>query len=127
MNPKRFLPTMLIAFLFTLILYILKLLFNSGLVHLPFIKFNFLIIVNLLLFTMSLFNFYKLSRMDATNPSALIRSVMVGSLIKMMFFAVAALVYATQQTTSVGTASLLIGMGMYLIYAWLEVKIATIK
>lgn len=85
-------------------------------------KFKFIMVVNLILFSMSIFNFIRLGKVDLTKPSAMVRSVMLGTLFKMVIFASAALVYATQKKLPVGYPTLLTSMGLYLIYTWLEIR-----
>jgi hypothetical protein len=83
---------------------------------------KFIMVVNLMLFSMSIFNYIRLRKMDASKPSAMVRSVMVGTLLKMMIFAGAALAYATQKKAPVGYPTLLSSMGLYLIYTWIEIS-----
>lgn len=90
-------------------------------------KFKFIMAVNLMLFIMSIFNFVRLSKMDAANPHAMVRSVMVGTLLKMLVFAGAALTYATQKKAPVGMPTLVSSMALYLIYTWLEIRWTQIK
>ncbi len=85
-------------------------------------KFKFIMVVNLMLFSLSIFNFIRLHKMNANQPSAMVRSVMVGTLLKMVIFASAALVYAKQTKVPVGFPTLLTSMGLYLIYTWLEIN-----
>jgi len=90
-------------------------------------KFKFIMAVNLMLFFMSIFNFFRLIKMDATNPHAMVRSVMVGTLLKMLVFAGAALAYATQKKVPVGMPTLVTSMALYLLYTWLEIRWTQIK
>jgi hypothetical protein len=83
---------------------------------------KFIMVVNLMLFSMSIYNYIRLRRMDASKPSAMVRSVMVGTLLKMVIFAGAALAYATQKKAPVGYPTLLSSMGLYLIYTWIEIS-----
>ena len=85
-------------------------------------KFKFMMVVNLILFSLSILNFIRLRKMDVKQPSAMVRSVMMGTLLKMMIFATAALIYAKQTKVPVGFPTLLISMGLYLIYTWLEIN-----
>jgi hypothetical protein len=85
-------------------------------------KFKFIMVVNLMLFSMSIYNFIRLRNVDEAKPSAMVRSVMVGTLLKMVIFAGAALAYATQKKAPVGYPTLLSSMGLYLIYTWLEIR-----
>ena len=78
--------------------------------------------MNALLFGMSLFNHYRLSYNINNNPNAMVRSVMLGTLLKMIVFAGAALVYATQKKGPVGILTLIISMVLYLIYTFLEIQ-----
>ena len=45
---------------------------------------KFIMVLNLMLFSMSIYNFIRIRKLDVNNPSAMVRSVMVGTLIKMM-------------------------------------------
>lgn len=84
-------------------------------------NFKFVMVVNLMLFSMSIYNYFRLRKIDATKPSAMVRSVMVGTLLKMMIFAGAALTYAAQKKAPVGYPTLLASMGLYLVYTWIEI------
>jgi len=123
MTRKQITP---ILFLFVLINTLL-LFGNAYFMEVNFIKYKFIMVVNLMLFAMSIFNFIRLKKMDDKNPHAMVRSVMVGTLLKMLIFAGAALGYATQTKTPVGMATLLISMALYLIYTWLEIRWTQIK
>jgi len=86
------------------------------------LKIDFVIVVNTMLFVVSYFNLRRISKMDITKPTLMVQSVMLGSLLKMIIFAGAALVYATQKKGPVGISTLLVSMGLYLIYTWLEIN-----
>lgn len=86
------------------------------------VKYEFVMAVNLILLMMAIFNFNRIRKVDMNNPRAMINSVMVGSLLKMLVFAGAALFYATQKKAPVGIPTLLASMVLYLIYTWLEIK-----
>lgn len=86
------------------------------------VKIPFVLVVNLMLFILSIFSFRRIQKMDVQKPNLMVQSVMMGTIIKMMVFAVAALVYAKQQTGPVGLTSLLISMGLYLGYTYLEIQ-----
>ena len=123
MTRKQIAP---ILFLFVLINTLL--LFGNAYFTEPnFIKFKFIMVVNLMLFSLSIFNYIRLKKMDDKNPHAMIRSVMVGTLLKMLIFAGAALAYATQTKIPVGIPTLLVSMALYLIYTWLEIRWTQIK
>jgi hypothetical protein len=91
------------------------------------LNYYFVIVVNTMLLIMSLLNYYRLQKMDPTNANAMVRSVMLGTLLKMGVFAIAALIYATQKKGPVGITTLLVSMGIYLFYTWLEIQWATKK
>jgi len=94
-------------------------LFNG--IRVPF-KVNFVLTVNMMLFSMVYLNYIRLQRLDQNNPNALIRSVMLGTLFKLIIFAGAALTYVKQVKEPVGYPSLLASMALYLAYTWLEIK-----
>ena len=94
-------------------------LFNG--IRVPF-KVNFVLTVNMMLFAMVYLNYIRLQRLDQNNPNALIRSVMLGTLFKLIIFASAALTYVKQIKEPVGYPSLLASMALYLAYTWLEIK-----
>ncbi|MFY8165977.1 MAG: hypothetical protein ACOVJ8_05255 [Sediminibacterium sp.] len=91
------------------------------------LNYYFVIVVNTMLLIMSLLNYYRLQKMDPTNANAMVRSVMLGTLLKMGVFVIAALIYATQKKGPVGITTLLVSMGIYLFYTWLEIQWATKK
>ena len=61
-------------------------------------------------------------KIDFNNPRSVVNSVMIGTLLKMVIFAGAALAYATQKKAPIGMPTLLSSMGLYLIYTWLEIR-----
>lgn len=81
----------------------------------------FVLVVNGLLFIMALFNYKRISQVDASNPNAMVRSVMTGTMLKFIVFGGAALWYATQKKAPIGTNNLFIAMGLYLVYTWIEI------
>ena len=87
----------------------------------------FIMVVNTMLLFMAVLSYYRIQKMDATNANAMVRSVMLGTLLKMGVFAVAALLYATQKKAPVGIPTLLVSMGLYLLYTWFEIQWATKK
>jgi hypothetical protein len=88
---------------------------------------NFIIVVNVILFTMALFNFQRISKVDLSKPHAMVRSVMTGTMIKFIIFGGAALWYATQKKAPIGNLNLIIAMGLYLLYSWIEIGWTKIK
>jgi hypothetical protein len=97
-------------------------------VSIPFtINNNFVLVVNLILFTMALFNFKRISHLDLNNPNAMVRSVMTGTMLKFIVFGGGALWYATQKKAPIGTNNLFIAMGLYLLYTWIEIGWTKVK
>jgi hypothetical protein len=82
---------------------------------------SFIIIVNSILFILSLFNYKRISQVDLSKPNAMVRSVMTGTMIKFIVFGGSALWYATQKKAPIGSMNLLIAMGLYLLYTLLEI------
>lgn len=113
---KEFRPV-LAMFFAVLVLVLLQQ--NMGL-NLP-INSMFIIVVNCMLFIMALFNFKRISEVDLKNPNAMVRSVMMGTMLKFIVFGGAALWYASQKKAPIGTNNLFIAMGLYLIYTWIEI------
>jgi hypothetical protein len=121
-----FLKKNLTAFLLFMIVLVagLTIVFNG--ITVP-IKINFVLSVNMMLFAMTFLNHIRLQRVDKTNPNAIVRSVMMGTLLKLIVFAGAALTYLKQAKVPVGYPTLLSSMALYLAYTWLEIKDFTSK
>jgi hypothetical protein len=121
-----FLKKNLTAFLLFMIVLVagLTIVFNG--IAVP-IKINFVLSVNMMLFAMTFLNHIRLERVDKTNPNAIVRSVMMGTLLKLIVFAGAALTYLKQAKVPVGYPTLLSSMALYLAYTWLEIKDFTSK
>lgn len=114
---KKFLPVLaLFMFINAIGLYSINFLPIEG------VKMPFVLVVNGMLFALSLLNFRRVQKMDIHKPNQMVQSVMLGTLIKMMVFAVAALVYSKQQKGPVGLITLLISMGLYLVYTYVEIQ-----
>lgn len=117
MLNKKFLPvTALFVLMNTIGLYCIYFFPIKG------IKLSFILVVNLMLFVLALFNFWRIQRMDLSKPNQMVQSVMMGTLIKMMIFAIAALIYSRQNLGPVGLITLFISMGIYLMYTFLEIQ-----
>jgi len=118
---KKFLP---IVALFFAVLALTLILQQTNLTH---INSNFVLIVNGILLFMALFNFKRISQVDLSKPNAMVRSVMTGTMIKFIIFGGAALWYATQKKAPIGNLNLMIAMGLYLMYSWIEIGWTKIK
>lgn len=119
---KKFRPVFALFFaVFTIALLLL----NSPLL----VRVNgfFILVVNGILFVLALINYLRLSKLDRNNPNALVRSMMSGTMIKFIVFGGAALWYALQKKAPIGTYNLLIAMGLYLWYFWIEIGWTKIK
>jgi hypothetical protein len=115
---KKFLPvTALFVLMNTIGLYCIYFFPING------IKLSFILVVNLMLFILALFNFWRIQKMDLSKPNQMVQSVMMGTLVKMMIFAIAALIYSRQNLGPVGLITLFISMGIYLMYTFLEIQI----
>jgi hypothetical protein len=117
MKFKHLLPV-----LFVFVIVNAVLLTAHSLLTEQFVKYEFVMAVNLMLLMMSIFNFNRIRKVDMKNPRAMVNSVMIGTLLKMVIFAGAALFYATQKKAPVGMPTLLTSMGLYLVYTWLEIR-----
>lgn len=117
MFQKKSQPILLIFIAFNLFGFLVQ----KGLLHAN-LKINFLLVVNGMLLLMYFFNLIRISKLDKTNPNAMVRSVLIGTLLKMVVFVGVAMAYTTQVKQSVGMPTLLASMGLYLLYTWLEVK-----
>jgi len=114
---KKFLPvTALFVLMNTIGLYCIYFFPIEG------IKLSFILVVNLMLFILALFNFWRIQKMDLSKPNQMVQSVMMGTLVKMMIFAIAALIYSRQNLGPVGLITLFISMGIYLMYTFLEIQ-----
>lgn len=114
---KKFLPvTALFVLMNTMGLYCIYFFPIKG------IKLSFILVVNLMLFVLALFNFWRIQKMDLSKPNQMVQSVMMGTLVKMMIFAIAALIYSRQNLGPVGLITLFISMGIYLMYTFLEIQ-----
>jgi hypothetical protein len=117
MLNKKFLPvTALFVLMNTMGLYCIYFFPIKG------IKLSFILVVNLMLFVLALFNFWRIQKMDLSKPNQMVQSVMMGTLVKMMIFAIAALIYSRQNLGPVGLITLFISMGIYIMYTFLEIQ-----
>lgn len=112
---KKFRP------IFALFFVVLVLVLLLQKMSLFLINTNFILIANGSLFAMALLNYKRVSQVDVKNPNAIVRSVMMGTMLKFIVFGCAALWYALQKKAPIGNYNLLIVMGVYLWYTWIEI------
>ncbi len=80
---------------------------------------------NLILFLFSMLNIYFQSKnIHNPNPNAVIRGVMVGMFLKLFGLAAAAVIYLFAAGPNRSVYAVFAGMGLYIIYTWLEVRIS---
>ena len=82
-------------------------------------------VANLLLFSFSTLNIYfQKKNINNPNPNAVIRGVMSGMFLKLFGLAAAAVIYLFAAGENRSVNAVFVGMGLYIIYTWLEVRIS---
>ncbi len=80
---------------------------------------------NLLLFLIaSLAVILQLIAMKNANPHAMVRGVMASMLMKLLLLGIATFIYLYMAGVNRSSNAIYISMALYLIYTWMEVKIA---
>jgi predicted ABC-type exoprotein transport system permease subunit len=80
---------------------------------------------NLLLFATSMLNLYlQWSNLQRGKGGAIIRGVMAGTFLKLFLLAGGAIIYLLAAGESRSVNAVFGGMGLYIIYTWLEVRIS---
>lgn len=83
------------------------------------------ITANLILFAIGMLNIYlQAKNLQNPNPRAIVRGMMVGTLFKLLVVAGAVLAYLVVTGPNRNRPGVLVGMGLYVIYTVLEVKIS---
>jgi hypothetical protein len=83
------------------------------------------IVANLLLFTVTMLNlFFQYRNIDNPNPNAAIRGVIAGTFLKLFLLAAAVIIYLLAAGPRRSVNAVFVGMGLYVIYTWLEVRIS---
>ncbi|MCW3087993.1 MAG: hypothetical protein JWQ78_1379 [Sediminibacterium sp.] len=83
------------------------------------------IIANTLLFFATMLNVYfQFRNISNPNPNAVIRGVMGGMFLKLFALAGAVIIYLLAAGPARSVNAVFIGMGLYIIYTWLEVRIS---
>ncbi len=79
---------------------------------------------NLIIFVFTYLNIYfQQKNMNNPNPSAVIRGVMAGTFLKLFGLAGSAMVYLLAAGDHRSVNAVFVGMGIYIFYTWIEVKI----
>lgn len=90
-------------------------------------KINWIVVegANAVLFFFTYLNIY-LQKKNINNPnqSAVIRGLMAGTFLKLMGLAAAALIYLVAAGANRSVNAVFVGMSLYIVYTWLEVKIS---
>jgi hypothetical protein len=80
---------------------------------------------NILLFLICGYSIYSQSKsVQHQNPHAMVRGVMGSVVLKLFVLGTAAFVYLYNAGESAGINGIFVSMGLYILYTWLEVKIA---
>ncbi len=80
---------------------------------------------NLLLFAISMFSLQQqLKQSKDTNPHAMVRGVMSTVVLKLFVLGSAAIVYLYNAGENKSVNAIFLGMGLYIMYTWLEVKLS---
>lgn len=66
---------------------------------------------------------YHTASLQKTNPQAVLRSVMASTMIKLFVLAASVLIYLLAAGTSRSVYAIILSMGLYIIYSWMETKI----
>lgn len=80
---------------------------------------------NTLLLAFGLLNLaFQQKNINNPNSAAVIRGLMAGTFLKLMGLAAAALIYLVAAGKNRSVNAVFIGMGLYIVYTWLEVRVS---
>lgn len=105
---------------------VLSVLIVLGWNYLASLKINpwVVLIANGVLCLVTLLNIaYHTASLQKTNPQAVLRSVMASTMIKLFVLAASVLIYLLAAGTSRSVYAVILSMGLYIIYSWMETKI----
>lgn len=89
------------------------------------IKIDVVVVANLLLFAVSMLNIrFQLKSLRNPNSSAVIRGLMAGTFIKLFVLAAATMIYLVAAGENRSVNAVFVGMALYIVYTWLEVRIS---
>lgn len=66
---------------------------------------------------------YHSASLQQSNPQAVLRSVMASTMIKLFVLAASVLIYLLAAGSSRSVYAIILSMGLYIIYSWMETKI----
>jgi hypothetical protein len=120
-DKKRiFLPLVLLFLLVNLLALFLGFVLKNGSID-PWVVAG----ANWLLFFISIYNAIEhLKAMAQTNPHAMVRGVMGSTVLKLFVLGTAAFIYLYISGEHRNVNALFISMGLYILYTWLDVRIA---
>jgi Ni/Fe-hydrogenase subunit HybB-like protein len=79
---------------------------------------------NALLLGVSLLNIaYHRASLKKKNPQAVLRSVMASTMVKLFVLAALAMIYLLAAGSNRSVYAVILSMGLYIIYSWMETKI----
>lgn len=79
---------------------------------------------NTVLFAATVLNIvFQEKNLNNPNPAAVIRGVMAGTFLKLFALAATAMIYLLAAGGNRSVNAVFIGMGLYIVYTWLEVRI----
>ncbi len=89
------------------------------------IKIDVVVVANLLLFAVSMLNiWFQVKSLRNPNSGAVIRGLMAGTFIKLFVLATATMIYLVAAGESRSVNAVFVGMALYIMYTWLEVRIS---
>jgi hypothetical protein len=121
-KQQIFLPISIVFALVTIV----SLVFSTQLTNL---KIDHWVVIgsNTILFFISLYNGTQHNKaMQQTNPHAMVRGVMGSVVLKLFVLGTAAFVYLYNAGENKNVNGLFIGMALYILYTWLDVRIGLI-
>ena len=126
MNKFRLQRNYINLLLLFLIVNVFCLLYRDGSIHLSFnLDVYVVVIANLLLFLLALLGAYRHAKaLENKNPNVFIRSIMGMTVLKFFVLVAAALIYVFTAKENRNLPGILIALGLYILYAVLEVSAA---
>lgn len=83
------------------------------------------ICANTLLFLATIMTiFFQYKNLNNPNPNAMVRGVMAGMFLKLFGLSAAVLIYLFAAGANRSVNAVFVGMGLYIVYTWLEVRIS---